>query len=87
MHAHRFGFALRMPLPTSVFEISHQLLFLAIDRNHRLTPLLKRLALLIDGLELRIPILMRGPFAGLAQPLQALAQVLVQDFAHRGEAE
>jgi hypothetical protein len=66
VHAHRFGLALWMPLPTSVFEISHQFLLFAVDGNHGLSSLLKRLTMSIDVLELRVPILMRGPFAGLA---------------------
>src|SRR5215469_17510829 len=53
-----------VPLPPPVLEIPHQFLFLAVHGNHRLMPLLKRLALTIDVLELCVPVRMRDAFAG-----------------------
>src|SRR5215469_11634889 len=72
VHANRFGLALPVPLSASVFEIAHQLLFLAINGNDGLVAFLKVLAQSVDVLELRVAISMRGSFAGLAQPLHPI---------------
>ena len=69
-----FGLALGLPLPPAIFEVTHQLFFLRIDRNDGLAVGLKRFGTRVDVFELRIPIRMRATFLGFARRLQAVAQ-------------
>ena len=77
VHPHSLRLSFPVPLATSILEIPHLFLFLAIHGNHRLTPPLKLLTLTVDVLELAIPIRMGGALLGLAQSLQAVSQLLL----------
>src|SRR5207249_9129237 len=67
--------------------IPNQLLFLGINRDHGLSPLLKLSTLLAQILKLRIAVWMLfGPLFGLLQPLQAVLQIFPQNLANHGRA-
>ena len=87
MRPHRFGLSLRLPLAPAVLEIPNQLLFLGINGDHGLSPLLKLSTLLAQILKLRIAVWMLfGPLFGLLQPLQAVLQIFPQNLANHGRA-
>ena len=83
MHQHRRRRALRLPFPPAVLEVPDQLLLLRVDRDHRLAGGQMLVRGLVDVLELRVAVRMRGAFLPLARRLQPVAQA-VQQPAHSG---
>ncbi len=83
MHQHRRRRALRLPFAPAVLEVPDQLFLLRVDRDHRLASGQMRVRGLVDVLELRVAVRMRGAFLPLARRLQPVAQA-VQQPAHSG---
>ena len=83
MHQHRRRRALRLPFPPAVLEVPDQLLLLRVDRDHRLAGGQMLVRGLVDVLELRVTVRMRGAFLPFARRLQPVAQA-VQQPAHSG---
>ena len=73
VNSHRFGVLLRPPLFSRVFEVTHQLLFLCIHGNHRLTIALEATNLPIDMSKLLIAVRMVRPLARFLVCLKAIA--------------
>src|SRR5690606_10792162 len=67
--------ALRLPLPSVVVEVADQLLFLGVDRDHRLTLGVKLTGLAVDVPKLSVTVQVVRTFAGFAQRLQAVAEL------------
>src|SRR5258706_1844668 len=70
IHIHAGVLSFGLPLPPIVLKGAHQLFFLAINRNNRMTFLLKLLARAVDVGKLCIPIRMRFPLNGLLIDVQ-----------------
>src|SRR5258705_5020007 len=83
---HRLRISLESKLSTAVFEVSHQLLLLSIDRDDRLTLPQEASDFAVDMLKLSIAIRMRRAFQSLGVCLQAIAQ-LVQQLRHQTLAD
>src|ERR1700712_5264098 len=83
MHADFLGLALRSPLSSCVLEVSNQLLFLRVDRNHRLLLIERARHARVDVGELSVTIRMAVALAGLAVRLQAEFLRLEQLAHHR----
>ena len=83
MHQHRRRRALRLPFAPAVLEVPDQLFLLRVDRDHRLAGGQMLVRGLVDVLELRVAVRMRGAFLPLARRLQPVAQA-VQQPAHSG---
>ena len=74
---------MRTPLTAQILEILHQFLLLGILRNHRLPGLRSRRDLIVDVVELCIPVRMVRALAGLRIPLERNALPLKKP-AHQG---
>jgi len=61
-------------IPAPIFEVAHQLLFLGVNRDHRLTALLIIHDLPIDIRELGVAIRVITAFSRLAIGLQAVTE-------------
>ncbi len=66
------GLPLGKPLPPSVFEIAHQLLFLGVYRNRRLPSFLELLHLRVQEFELGVTVRMLCTLPCLAIGLKAV---------------
>ena len=85
MNPHVQRLALGPPLAPRIAKISNQFLLLGIHGDHGLAAPLELADLLADMPELRVPVGVAGPFAGLAIALQAIARPS-QQRRHRLEA-
>src|SRR4051794_40940796 len=83
MHPDLLRVTLRTPVPTGVLEVSDQLFFLSVDRDHRLARRQCGPHALIEMIELRIAVWVALPLARLAVALQA-ELLLVQQFTNQG---
>jgi hypothetical protein len=63
-----------LPLPAGRLELAHQFLLLRVDGDDRLALLQERRGRRVDVLELRVPIRVLSPFAGLPQGLETVAE-------------
>ena len=70
--------ARRLPFPPAVLEVPDQLLLLRVDRDHRLAGGQMLVRGLVDVLELRVTVRMRGAFLPFARRLQPVAQAVQQ---------
>jgi len=70
--------------PGAVLEVSDQLLFLGVDRDHRLACLQRGLGRLADVMKLRVAVRVPCALAGLLVGLQAIAQAPQQRRHRRG---
>ena len=82
MHQHPLRPTRRLPLRTAIGELPDQLLFLAVDADHRLPRGQLRLGLLVEVAELGVTVGMLRAFQGLAGALQRIA-LLAQQPADR----
>ena len=76
MDVDRLGLALWLPFPSAVLEGTDQLLLLGVDRDHGLAGLQKRFDLVVEVVELGIPVRMLVPFERLGRRLQAVASLI-----------
>src|SRR3954467_8305715 len=82
----RSGGSLGTPRPPAVLEVAYKLLLLGVHRDHRLAGRQRCLDLGINEGELRIPIRVAQPLAGLGVGLQTEAEP-VQQLAHQRAAD
>ncbi len=59
VHPHLLRLSLRAPLPARVLEVANQLFLLRVYRENRLASLLLQTHLLVQVLQLRVPVWMR----------------------------
>src|SRR5690606_11260065 len=81
MDVHQFGLTLRLPFTATILEVTDQLFFLRIDRDHRNAALDATLCLGVDVLELCVAIWMLNAFNGLVRCLETVA-MLAEQFGH-----
>jgi hypothetical protein len=74
----QLGLALRLPLPSCVLEVAHELLLLGVHREHRHAAFEAVLGLRVDVLELRVAIRVLRTAHGLVRRLQAVLVFLEQ---------
>src|SRR3954451_23821508 len=86
MHPDLLRVTLRTPVPTGVLEVSDQLFFLSVDRDHRLARRQCGPHALLEMSELRIAVWVALPLARLAVALQA-ELLLVQQLTNQGAAD
>ena len=70
------GLPLRLPFPPAVLEGPDQFLLLGVDGDHGLARCQKRFDLVVEVVELRIPVRMLVPFQRLGRRLQAVASLI-----------
>lgn len=78
MNSDLFGVALRTPLAPRILKLTHQLLFLGVDRNYRLPAPLVGFDLLINVLKLSVTIRMASLLQHLLIGLQTVTQLMQQ---------
>jgi len=78
VHADRDGLSGRLPFSASVLEIADEFLLLRVDGDHGSSACMVLLDSLVDELELRVAIRVRGAFGGLVGCLEAVTRGVQQ---------